>query len=200
MRSHPAARDRARFGALRTLNLRAALPTGDESAARVEGWLRSKQVEMTGEVLIITGRGAGSIGGVPVVKERTVRVLNRLRRVGVIQAFGEDTPGSFVVTLAPLRSLLEAPARRSTPAPAHPKRSVAGLHGLSEKTREQLRYLAERALDGLGVREVSPEQVNEEMLRQFSILVRSAPPSGDANAWLDFAITRALSEYGDSDR
>lgn len=200
MRSHPtAARDRARFGALRTLNLRSAMPTGDEAAARVENWLRSKQVEISGEVLIITGRGAGSIGGVSVVKERTTRVLSRLRRLGVIQSFGEDTPRSFVIVLAPLRSLLEAPARRKA-SPPPPRRGLPAISGLKSKTRDRLTYLAERALDSLGVRSASAAQISEEALRQFSILVRSAPPSGDTDWWLDLAISRALREYGDGDR
>lgn len=200
MRSHPAApRERARFGALRTLNLRSALPTGDEAAARVENWLRSKQVELSGDLLIITGRGAGSPGGVAVVKERTTRVLTRLRRLGVIQSFGEDTPGSFIVTLAPLRSLLEAPTRRkSTPPPA--RRRAPIIAGLGEETRKRLAYLAERALDSLGVRAVSAAQISEEMQRQFSILARSTPNSGDIDSWLDHAITRALREYSDTDR
>ena len=59
------------FGPLRTLNVRASKLTGQDSAARVEAWLRSKQVELTGEVLVITGRGAGSLDGIPVVKEAT---------------------------------------------------------------------------------------------------------------------------------
>ena len=112
-----AAFERVRFGPLRTLNVRASKLTRQESAARVESWLRSKQVELTGEVLVITGRGAGSLDGIPVVKEATQKVLNRLRRLGVIESYGEDTPGSFIVSLAPLRSLLEAPARRRNPAP-----------------------------------------------------------------------------------
>lgn len=175
------------------------MPTGDESAARVEGWLRSKQVELSGDVLVITGRGANSIGGVPVVKERTIRVLTRLRRLGVIDSFGEDTPGSFIVTLAPLRSLLEAPMRRKT-SPPSAVRSTSSIAGLPAKTRDRLAYLAARALDALGVRHPSVDQINQEMQRQFTILVRSAPPSGDTDWWLDHAIGRALREFGDDDR
>jgi hypothetical protein len=194
-----AARERARFGPLRTLNLRSSMPTGDESAARVESWLRSKQVELSGEVLVITGRGTGSIGGVPVVKERTMRVLNRLRRLGVIQGFAEDTPGSFIVMLAPLRSLLEAPARRKTSTPAATRRGP-NISGLKTQTRDRLSYLAERSLNALGVRSPSAAQVSEEMQRQFSIIARSAAPNADADWWLEHAISRALREYGDSDR
>jgi hypothetical protein len=195
----PASLERARFGPLRTLNVRASLLTGDEAAARVEAWLRSKQVELTGEVLVITGRGAGSLGGIPVVKDATMRVLNRLKRLSVINSYGEDTPGSFVVTLAPLRALLEAPARRRTPVPA-PSRRKPNILGLKPETRDRLRYLAGRALDALGVKGASEGQLDNEMERQFSMIARTAPSGADADKWVDSAISRALVEYAESDR
>ena len=201
MRSKPpvASLERMRFGPLRTLNVRASMLTGDESAHRVELWLRSKQVELSGEVLVITGRGAGSLGGVPVVKEATRRVLNRLRRLGVVDSFGEDTPGSFIIALAPLRSLLEAPARRRTSATA-PGRKPIGIQGLKPETRDRLRYLATRAIDALGMKDPSEALVSSEMARQFSVIARTAPSGADADKWVDGAITRALREYAESDR
>ena len=195
----PASLERARFGPLRTLNVRASMLTGDESAARVEAWLRSKQVELTGDVLVITGRGAGSLGGIPVVKDATRRVLNRLKRLRVIDAYGEDTPGSFIVTLAPLRALLEAPARRNTPVRA-PSPGRPGILGLKPETRDRLRYLAARAIDALGVKGASESQLDNEMERQFSMIARTAPAGSDADKWVDSAITRALREYAESDR
>lgn len=191
--------ERSRFGPLRTLNVRTSMVSGEESARRVESWLRSKQVELKGEVLIITGRGTGSIGGVPVVKEATQRVLARLRRAGVIRAFGEDTPGSFVVQLAPIRSLLEAPKRREKSHQASP-RKASSIQGLRPETRDQLRYLAGRALDGLGVQKATESQINVEMERQFSLIVRTAPSGVDTDKWLQSAISRALIEYAESDR
>jgi len=191
--------ERARFGPIRTLNVRASMLTGEESAARVEAWLRSKQVELTGEVLVITGRGAGSLGGIPVVKEATTRVLNRLRRLGVVQSYGQDTPGSFIVALAPLRSLLEAPTRRSTPA-GTPTRKSPSIQGLRPETRDRLRYLAGRAIDALGVKDADERLVAGEMVRQFSLIARTAPSGIDADKWVDAAITRALREYAESDR
>lgn len=191
--------ERALFGPLRTLNVRASMLSGEESAARVEAWLRSKQVELSGDVLVITGRGAGSLGGIPVVKDATRRVLNRLKRLKVIVAYGEDTPGSFIVTLAPLRALLEAPARRSTPAPAPPRRKP-GILGLKSETRDRLRYLASYAIHALGVKTASESQLESEMERQFSLIARTAPAGIDADKWVDSAITRALREYAESDR
>jgi hypothetical protein len=191
--------ERARFGPLRTLNVRASMLSGEESARRVESWLRSKQVELTGEVLIITGRGTGSIGGVPVVKEATQRVLARLRRAGVIRAFGEDTPGSFVVQLATIRSLLEAPKRREKGQPAS-LRKTSSIQGLRAETRDQLRYLAGRAIDALGVKRATDSQINVEMERQFSVIARTAPSGVDTDKWLESAISRALMEYAEIDR
>jgi len=194
-----AALERVRFGPLRTLNVRASKLTRQDSAARVEAWLRSKQVELTGEVLVITGRGAGSIDGIPVVKEAAQKVLNRLRRLGVIESYGEDTPGSYVVRLAPLRSLLEAPARRRNPAPA-PTRRLPAIEGLRPATRDRLRYLASRAIDALGVKAPSEAQLDSEMARQFSMIARTAPAGIDGDKWLDGAITKALREYAEADR
>ena len=183
--------ERLRFGAGRTLNVRASMPTGPEASGRVEAWLRSKQVELQGDVLIITGRGRGSLGGIPVVREATARTLARLRRAGVVAGFGEDTPGSFVVTLAPLRSLLEAPA---TPAPASP----GAIHGVSDSTRAGLEYLATQALTALGVSSPDEATVSGEMMRQFTILVRAMPAGSDPDRWLATAIRRATRELDDA--
>src|ERR671932_247884 len=114
--------EEARFGAARTLNLRESLPTVAEALARAEQWLRAKQVENAGDVLIITGRGRGSPGGVSAVREATLKLLHSLRRRGVVAGHTEQTAGSFVVTLAPMRALFESPRRQrdaaSTPAAA----------------------------------------------------------------------------------
>lgn len=199
MRSRqPTSLERVRFGPTRTLNVRAGKLTGQEAAFRVEAWLRSKQVELKGEVLVITGRGLGSVDGIPVVKNATHRVLARLRRLGVVETYGEDTPGSFVVSLAPLRSLLEAPARRRTPAPQGTRKN-SGIHGLQPETRDRLRYLASRALDALGVKDVSENQLTTEMIRQFSMIARAAPAGADTDGWVDAAITKALQEYAETD-
>ena len=193
--------ERLQFGPLRTLNVRAGLLTSQESAERVESWLRSKQVELTGELLIITGRGAGSLGGIPVVKEATRKTLVRLRRAGVVESFGEDTPGSFVVRLAPLRAMFEAPKRRRGQAGPAPRKSALGtIQGLKPETKERLRYLAGRAIETLGVRNASDQVLASEMVRQFSMIARTAPAGVDADKWIDRAITKALNEYADSDR
>src|SRR5689334_9972916 len=94
--------DEVRFGPTRTLNLRQSLPSGTEAARRLEAWLRQLQAQQSGELLVITGRGNNSESGIAVVREATLRVFHELRRKGVVQDFAEHTPGSFVVTLAPM--------------------------------------------------------------------------------------------------
>jgi hypothetical protein len=103
--------DEVRFGAQRTLNLRESLPTPEDAAARTEAWLRQRQVDRAEEVLIITGRGNQSEGGVSLVRDAVVRLLHVLKRRGVITGHQEHTPGSFVVTPAPLSALWESPRR-----------------------------------------------------------------------------------------
>jgi hypothetical protein len=196
----PGALERLRFSPSRTLNVRAGKYTGEDAAARVESWLRSKQVELSGEVLVITGRGAGSVGGVPVIKNATIRVLNKLRRSGVVAAYGEDTAGSFVVELAPLRALLEAPARRRSPNSPPVRRRAPSIQGISAETRERLHYLAARALEALGVKQASEDQVNREMMRQFSVIAGAWPGGTDTNSWIDAAIRKAIRDYAESDR
>jgi hypothetical protein len=186
--------DEVRFGAARTLNLRESLPTGAEAARRVEAWLRQHQVQQPGELLIITGRGNNSESGIAVVREATLRVFHELRRKGVVREFAEHTPGSFVVTLAPLKTMLEARTRRAdaaTVAPAVP--APPTLAALDDATRDQLRVLAERTLDALGVRERGPF-VETEMLRLFGELGASVGGGSDRETKLRAAIRRALSE------
>lgn len=164
--------DEARFGTQRTLNLRESLPTADQAAKRAESWLRQAQVARAGEVLIITGRGRGSDGGVSVVREAVNALLHVLRRRGVVRDFREHTAGSFVVTLAPIAELWEAPRRKRDRGQQPPPDHAPSLKGLDHETRALLRNLAERALEGLGVKDTE-EFIESEMLRQFSAIAAS---------------------------
>jgi len=185
--------DEARFGPARTLNLRDSLPTGAEAVRRADVWLRAKQVERAGEVLIITGRGSGSIGQVPVVREAVRKLLATLKRRNVVAGMSEHTPGSFVVQLASMRALFEAPrrSRSAEPPPANP----GTLAGLPEDTRARLRLLATYSLEALGVAR-SETLIEREMLRHFAFLSASLP-SGDPHTTLAGAIERAIREYDD---
>jgi hypothetical protein len=192
----------ARFGAARTLNLRESLPTGSEAAARAEAWLREQQaaVKRTGEweVLVITGRGRGSLDGVPIVREAVVRLFSKLKRVGVITGAREHGPGAFVVELASLQALVDAPKRRRRSGPdlaAITDPPPEALSGLEPDTRAALRRLAVAALHALGVHQPSDGFVTDEMLRQFARLSATIPAGQSREAALRTLVTRALAEF-----
>lgn len=184
--------DELRFGPSRTLNLRASLPAADEARQRAEGWLRAKQLERAGEVLVITGRGNNSVGGVSAVREAVLALFPSLRRRNVITTWAEHTAGSFVVTLAPVQALFEAPRRRRErgAAPVAPPESLAAL---APETLDLLRRLAVTSLTALGVRDFE-RFIDAEMLSSFAALTASLPGSDDPDIELRDAIRSALTE------
>jgi hypothetical protein len=186
--------DEVRFGAARTLNLRTSLPTASEASARVERWLRQHQVQQSGEVLVITGRGNNSQDGVSVVRETSLRVFHELRRKGVVESFTEHTAGSFVVALAPVKAMFDAASRRREHTPVPPPASPPSLEALSDETRQLLRALAERSLDALGVRDRTPF-MESEMLKLFGSLALTVPAGPDRERRLRTAIRAAMGEF-----
>lgn len=185
--------DEARFGPKRTLNLRASLPTVQEAVQRADAWLRQRQVEQAGEVLVVTGRGNNSEGGVSPVREGVYKLLRSLRRAGVVERVEEHTPGSFVVTLAEVRALWDAP-RRKGGAASRAEQPPPSLSALDADTRALLRDLAMRSLDALGVRDARPF-LEGEMLKQFGRLAASIAGGPDREARLRTAIRAAMAEY-----
>jgi hypothetical protein len=189
--------DEARFGPERTLNLRALLPTPDEATRRAESWLRQQQIAQQGDVLVITGRGKNSPQGVSVVREAIIRLLHSLRRKGVVAGHEEHTAGSFVVTLAPMHELLEAPRRQRDARrqrSASPPPTPPSLDALQPPTRDLLRDLAARALDHLGVHD-REHFLEGEMVRQFIVLSAAIPKGVERERWLREAIRRAMEAY-----
>lgn len=186
--------DEVQFGASRTLNLRTSLPTASEAARRVDAWLRQHQAQQSGSVLIITGRGNNSEGGISVVREASIRVFHELRRKGVILDFSEHTAGSFVVSLASMSAMLDAGARRREQAPLPPPASPPTLATLDEGTKKLLRALAEHSLDALGMRDREPFLENE-MLRLFGSLAATLDDGPDRERRLRVAIVAAMSDY-----
>ena len=186
--------DEIRFGSQRTLNLRESLPTAADAVARTEAWLRERQVTVSGEVLIVTGRGKGSPGGVGIVREAIRKLLGSLRRRGVVAGFVDHTQGSFIVTLAPVSDLLQAPRRnrdRSTPSPD--TATAPALAALEPSTRALLRRLAEGSLAALGA--TLPEHfIDAEMIRQFNILAAGVAAGRGGEERLRQAIERAIDE------
>ncbi len=191
--SLPRAFDTLRFGASRTLNLRALQPTALQAAALAEQWLRQQQVQGVAEALVITGRGNQSIDGYSPVREAIVRLLPSLRRRNVLAGYAEHTPGSFVVTFSPVRALFETPKRRrEKPVPAARPPS---LEALDEETLRQLRDLAVMVLAVLGIKSPTRAQLEDEMQRQFTALSAALPNTEDREAVLQQAMMRAAEEY-----
>ena len=161
--------------------------------------MRQQQVQLSTteadkEVLIITGRGNNSVGGVSIVRSAIEGLLHRLKQRGVVASHREHTPGSFVVTLAPVRALFDKPLRAEA-APEQPAPDPPSLDALDRETRLLLRQLAERSLEQLGVRGDRDRFIEGEMVRQFNALATSLASEGARETLLRAAIRRALDEY-----
>jgi hypothetical protein len=189
--------DEARFGPARTLDLRTSLPTVAEAVRRAEPWIRERQMARAGEVLIITGRGAGSPDGIGAVREAIAKLLARLRRAGVVLDVRAHTAGSFAVELAPIQALFEVKRRSRHRDAEAPLADPQGIAALDEATRSELRLLAEYSLRQLGV-PAEPTFLADEMLRQFSVLVQGmAPDEPDREGRLKFLVSAARAAYED---
>ncbi len=190
--------DEARFGSARILDVRSSLPTAAEAVRRVEPWLRERQIARAGEVLIVTGRGRGSPGGVGVVREAVHQLLTRLKRQGVVGRIVEHTPGSCVVELAPMSALYDRPVGSRPRASAETPTDLAMLGDLDEATHAELRLLAEYSLTQLGVPH-SAAFVRHEMVRYFSVLVRSiATDETDRDGRLRLLIAASRAAFEDN--
>jgi hypothetical protein len=187
--------DEAHFGQRNILNLREALPSAADARFRTEAWLRERQISGATEVLLITGRGNQSPGGISAVREAVLGLMPSLRRRGVVAEWREHSPGSFVIGLRSISSLLEAPRRkrdRTVEKPADPK----ALAALEPATLSLLRRLAIRSLESLGVRETE-KFVEAEMLAKFSSLAQGLASESVSETKLREAISRALDQLDD---
>jgi hypothetical protein len=185
--------DEAEFGTKNILNLRESLPTAADARHRAEAWLRERQVSGTSEVLLITGRGNQSPGGVSVVRGAIVALLPALRRRGVVTEWREHTPGSFVVKLGSISSLLDAPKRKRDRALVATPSDPRPLAELDSSTLSLLRRLAVRSLESLGVQH--PEKfVEAEMLIKFNSLAGGVAPGVEGEGRLRKAISTALDQ------
>jgi hypothetical protein len=185
--------DEIEFGSKNTLNLRESLPSAADARFRTEAWLRERQISRVAEVLVITGRGNNSPNGVSAVREAILSLMPALRRRGVVAEWREHSPGSFVVKLASISSLLEAPRRKRDRTPIIPTANPESLKGLEQSTLELLRRLAIRTLESLGMRE--PDKfVEAEMLSKFQSLAGGINPGEQGEARLREAIKVALDQ------
>jgi hypothetical protein len=187
------AMDEAVFGQERTLNLRESLPSAAEARSRAEVWLRGRQVTRIEEVLIITGRGNQSAGGVGVIREEILGMMPALRRRGIVESWREHSPGSLVVQLATLSTLLGAGKRRRDAGSTTSSPDSGALAGLEAETRELLKQLALRNLDALGI-DASEEFIKQEMAKSFSTLLASIPEGAGREGILRAAILSAIEE------
>lgn len=131
----------------------------------------------------------------PVIRDAMLRLFPGLRRNGVIEQVQEHTAGAFIVRLASLRALVEAPRRNRRRTPPPVPRDPAVLLGLDPDTRSALRRLAECALDAIGISRHTPSFVADEMVRQFTRLVENIPAGADRDTLLRGAVDAALEEY-----
>ena len=187
--------DELHFGRARTLNLRQSLPSVAVAVRRVESWLREHQAQGSREVLVITGRGNNSPGGVSPVREAVVALLHSLRRRGIVAHHTEHSPGALVVAIAPLRALVEAPRRRREHRPAVAGRPTSSdIEQLDPEVRTLLRDLAIRALEGLGVLQTD-RFLAAEMAKQLRAIGAAVPEGPNRVASLRRALRIALDQY-----
>ncbi|MEA2707218.1 MAG: hypothetical protein QOH22_2006 [Gemmatimonadaceae bacterium] len=185
--------DEIEFGSSNTLNLRESLPSAADARFRTEAWLRERQISRATEVLVITGRGNQSPSGVSVVREAILSLLPSLRRRGVVSEWKEHSPGSFVVTLGSISSLLDAPRRKGDRTAIAPPMNPESLKNLEGSTLDLLRRLAIRSLESLGMRE--PDKfVEAEMLSKFHSLAGGINPGEQGETRLREAIRAALDQ------
>jgi len=188
--------DEAQFSASNTLNLRESVPTVDDARFRAEQWLRERQVSRAGKVLLITGRGNNSPDGISPVREGVRKLFPLLRRKGVVTEWKEHSPGAFVVSLAPISTLLDAPRRRRDRNSAATMVTPASIQALEPATIVLLRKLAQRSLEVLGAR-VTDNFLEAEMLSKFSALAAGIQPGRDGELRLREAMIDALEELDD---
>ncbi len=186
--------DELRFGAARTLNLRDGLPTVAQAEARVESWLRLQQAQGGGDVLVITGRGLGSLDGVGKVRQAVLRRCTGLKRLNVVLEVREHGPGAVVVTVAPLRALVNAPRLRTGRKTTTPIADPDELAALPAEVRAMLRQLAELTIQRLGMRSPSEAMIADEMRSQFATLAPSVVSADDPMEALRLLAERLLHE------
>ena len=138
--------DEAQFGMRNILNLRESLPSAADARHRTEAWLRERQIGRAGEVLVITGRGNQSPGGVSAVRGAIAALLPVLRRKGVVSEWREHSPGSFVVKLGSITDMLDAPRRKRDRKESQSAPDPMQLAALDGTTLRLLRRLAVRSL------------------------------------------------------
>ena len=99
-----------------------------------------------------------------------------------------------MVTLAPVSALWESPSRNNGRGVAPTPASPPSLDELDEESRTLLRNLAERALEGLGIKDTA-QFLQGEMLKQFGAIAATIRHGGDRDNRLKVALRAALDQY-----
>jgi hypothetical protein len=128
------------------------------------------------------------------VREAVIRLFHVLRRRGVVAGHQEHTAGSFVVMLAPVSALWESPKRNAGRGVAPPPKTPPSLDDLDADTKLMLRDLAERALEGLGVKDTT-DFLQGEMLKQFGAIAASIGDGPEREKRLRDAVRAALDQH-----
>jgi hypothetical protein len=123
-----------------------------------------------------------------------IRTMDSLRRRNVIKGYQEHTAGSFAVQLERVSRLAEAPRRRREKSGRPEVPTPESLQSLPEECRTLLRNLAERALEGLGIKDTMPF-MQGEMLKQFAAVARGVPEGPDRDERLAAALRVAMEQY-----
>jgi len=130
---------------------------------------------------------------VSAVRSAILALLPALRRRGVVTEWQEHTPGSVVVRLGSITSMLEAPRRKRDRDSQPPVQDPKALTALESSTLSLLRRLAIRSLESLGAH-VPEKFVEAEMLSQFNTLAGIVSPGEGSEARLRQAISAALEQ------
>jgi hypothetical protein len=138
----------------------------------------------------VTGRGNNSPNGISPVRDAVVRVIASLRRRNIVDRYEEHTAGSFSIHLASIGAMIDAPhRRREREKPA----LTAPLPDLSAANRRMLRDLAERSLEGLGIKDTHAF-LELEMQRQLRAIVAALGDAPDRDERIRKALRTALDQ------
>jgi len=110
-----------------------------------------------------------------------------------VSEWKEHTSGSFVVRLASISSLLDAPRRKRERGAIQETSNPDSIKALDSSTLSLLRRLAIRSLESLGVRDPT-SFVEAEMLAKFNSLAGGITPGAEGEARLREAIKAALEQ------
>jgi hypothetical protein len=164
---------------------------------RAEAWFREQQATVGGEVLLLIASGDSLDESTRADREAVLLLMYSLRRRGVVAAYAERRAGAFMVELAPVSAMVNAPARgrRTRMKTAPPAaQNIPSLTDLDPESLALLGDLATRALEGLGIVHTE-EFLADEMSRQLGAIAGALSRATDSGAALRAALKLALDQH-----